>query len=115
MSAITAPQRPTVTPGAERNFAVSLAGELDDGESLAGAPSVTEETTADLLIENVAVNAATLKINGRSVAAGKAVQFSASGFLAARASYKLKIIVETDASPKPQTLVAYLVVPVVTQ
>jgi hypothetical protein len=112
MSAITAPQRPVVTPGAERNFACDFSGELDEGESLAGTPTVVEQTTDDLLIEDVAVSAGTLRINGRSVAAGNAVQFSASGFSAARTSYRLKIIVGTDAG---QTLVAYLVVAVATQ
>ena len=44
-----------------------------------------------------------LRINGRSVAAGKAVQFTVMGQLASESPYELWILVVTRSSP-PQTL-----------
>ena len=112
----TAPERPVLVPGETRNFAVSFAGELDSGEVLTGTPTVAEQTTSDLTIENKAVNTAALTINGKTVAIGNAVQFKVSAQLAAGSeredesvatgTYKIKITVGTDATPA-QTLIGF--------
>jgi hypothetical protein len=99
MSVNTAPQVPTLVEGEVNNFAVSFANVLDPGELLTGTPTVTEEVTSDLVINYVAVNVAALRINGRTVELGKAVQFHASGQLASTGSYTLVITITTDATP----------------
>lgn len=107
----TGPERPVLVPGETRNFATSFADELDSGESLTGTPTVEEQTTSDLTIENKAVNTVALTINGKTVAVGAAVQCKVSGQQAAGSaatgSYTIKITVGTDATP-PQTLIGFV-------
>jgi hypothetical protein len=107
MSANLAPQVPTIVVGEVNNFAVSFAKALDSGELLAGTPTVVEEATDDLAMSNVAVNVAALKINGRPVEPGKAVQFRVAGQVAAHSPYTLRITVTTDGSPS-QTKIRYI-------
>ena len=104
MSVNTAPQIPTVVVGETNNFAVSFANVLDAGELLVGVAVVVEEATSDLAIDQMAVNARTLSINGRSVQPGKAVQFRVAGQQEAHSPYTLRLIVTTDSNP-PQTKV----------
>ena len=103
----TADERPVAAVGETNNFAVSFVGVLDSGELLSGTPTVAEQTTSDLTISNEAVNTSALTINDRSVAIGKAVQFSVSGQTTANSPYTLKITVSTDSSPA-QTKVKYI-------
>ena len=105
-----APQRPSKTASEVRNVAVSFVGKLDSGELLTGSPTVAE-STGDLAIANVAVSTAALTINGASVAAGAAVQFSVSGGTAGT-TYVITIACGTDSTPA-QTLRGAIYLPVV--
>ena len=106
MGAITASQQPPTAAGDVRNGSCSFAGQLDSGELLTGTPTVEEQTTSDLTITSEAVSTEALTINGISVAAGEAVQFTFSGMTTANSPYTLKVTVSTDGS---QTLVRYFV------
>lgn len=88
--------------GETRLCAVSFAEKLDSGELLTGTPTVTELTTADLTIDNVAVNVAALTVDGESAAIGQAVQFRVAGQQAGT-TYSLRVQCGTDATPA-QTL-----------
>ncbi len=61
---------------------VSGAGRLRSGELFTGTPTVTELTTSDLTIDNVAVSTSELTIDGVAVPAGQAITFRASGHVA---------------------------------
>jgi hypothetical protein len=99
IGANTAPQQPTLAVGETRVVSVSFAGKLSDSETLTGTPTVTEQTTTDLTIANKAVSTAALTIDGETVAAGEAVQFSVSGQLAATGSYTIAITCGTTSTP----------------
>ena len=103
----TAPERPVATVGETNLFSVSLAGVLDSGELATGTPTVTEVTSSDLTISNVAVNTAALTINDISVVSGKAVQFKVIDHVVANSPYKLKITFSTDSTPA-QTKIRYV-------
>jgi len=103
----TAPERPVLVPGETRLFSVSYDRVLDSGESLTGVPTVTEVTTTDLTVANESVSVAVLKIRGRNVPAGRALQFKASGQIVAHSPYTIKIVCGTDCAPA-QTLVRYV-------
>lgn len=107
MSDNTAPELPTAAVGEVNLYSVSFAGVLDTGESLTGTPTVAEQSTSDLTISNVSVSSSALTINGKTVAAGEAVQFKVSGQLTANSPYTLKITVGTDSTPA-QTKVKYV-------
>lgn len=96
---INLPQIPNLSEGDTEMFAVDCSDLLDGTELLTGTPTAVEQTTSDLTIGNVAVNTATLTILGRSVVAGKAVQFSVSGQLQANSPYTVRVTTATDASP----------------
>lgn len=104
MGAITASQQPPTATGDVRICSCSFAAQLDSDESLTGTPTVEEQTTSDLTITSETVSTATLTINGTSVAAGEAVQFTVSGMKTTSSPYTLKVTVSTDAG---QTLVRY--------
>jgi len=95
----TAPQRPSASVGATRNISVSFSDELDEGELLTGAPTITEDTTTDLAITNKVVSTEDLNINKVDVPAGEAIQCSVSGFVSNNFPYTLNISVTTDAVP----------------
>jgi len=99
MTDLVADQHPPVYEGEVRNFAVSFADCLDDGEKLTGTPTVEEQSTSDLTISSIKRNSAAITVNEVSVAANEAVQFRASGFLAATGEYTLLITITTDANP----------------
>jgi len=96
---VTAPERPELTPRHRSLFAVSFAGQLDEGELLSGTPIVTEQTTSDLTISNVAVNTTVLTISNKSVAIGQAVQCFVIGQKVANSPYELSVIATTDSTP----------------
>ena len=86
-----------------RNAAVDFTDLLDGDEVLTGTPTVADiNATGDLTIASVRRNTAAVEINGRSVVASKAVQFSVTGFQA-DATYTLRVSCGTDATPA-QTL-----------
>ena len=84
--------------GEIRNVAVDMRGKLDSGELLSGAPTIDEEVTSDLTFANASVNTAVLRINGRNVPVGQAVQFRVSGGVAGT-KYSIRVTVSTDATP----------------
>jgi hypothetical protein len=73
---------------------------LDGTEVLTGTPTVTEVTTGSLTLtsSDKILNASAVTILGRSVAANKAVQFSATNFTAGT-TYEVRVVVGTNATP----------------
>jgi hypothetical protein len=109
----TAPNIPTIAPGATKNVAVSFVGQLDpDGELLTGSPTleITKVrgggTTGHLTNGSLSRNSSAETINGTSVPANQAVIFAVtlSGSGVIGTLYKLKVTCTTDAS---QTLVGF--------
>ena len=84
----------TVSTDETRNIAVDCSDMLDSGELLTGTPTVT--TSAGVTLGSKQVNSATLTINGASVAAGLAVQFTATA--TTPGLYEIEITCNTDAS-----------------
>jgi len=70
----TAPQIHSMSTEEVRHVAVDMSGKLDTGETLTGTPTVT--SGSNQTITNKAVSTAELTINGETVAAGLAVQFT---------------------------------------
>jgi len=103
----TAYERPVAVVGETNAFAVSFSGVLDSGELLTGTPTVAEQTSSDLTIQNKVVSTVALTINGATVAIRMAVQFTVVGQAAANSPYTIKITVGTDATPA-QTKVKYV-------
>ena len=102
--------------GETRNFSISYANKLDDGELLTGVPTITQDSksissAADLTLSEKGVSVAEVEINGEDVALGKAVQFRAVASSAALGRYVIKIVVTTDADDA-QTFVDYIQVEV---
>ena len=95
--------RPTsdVSVGATRIISVDLTDDLDLFPSptlLTGTPMIVEVTTTDLTLASKAVSTAALSINGRTVAIGKAVQFTGAGFVDG-VTYTIRVTVSTDSTP----------------
>lgn len=105
MSDNTAPQRPAMKTGAVKAAAVSFVGQLDQGETLTGTPTVVA-SPGTLTVAAPRVNTTALTLNGRQVAIGKAVQFTASGGTAG-VEYTVTVTVETSNG---QTLVADIII-----
>ena len=105
-----APQRPSAVVGAVRWVSISFVGQLDDGELLTGTPVLTEISTSDLTIDNIRINTGAVKIDGQTVAIGKAVQCRISGYQLG-VTYKLEVEASTNASPA-QTLKGIFYIPV---
>ena len=95
----TATEIPVFTPNEVRLCSVSFDEELDEGESLTGTPTVTEETTSDLTLANKSVSTAALTILGESISAGRAVQFKVSGQIVANSPYTIRIKCGTNSDP----------------
>jgi len=85
-----------------RNVAVDMRGKLDTGELLSGLPVILEEETTDLTFSNAAVNTAIIRVNGRDVGIGQAVQFRVSGGVE-NTKYSIRVTVTTTSTPA-QTL-----------
>lgn len=62
--------------GSPRNMTMVFSGQLDAGETLTGTPVTYEHGTSDLSFSSHQVSSTALTINGVSVPAGEAVQFS---------------------------------------
>ena len=97
---------PELVVGEIRNGAYSFKGELDIGELLTGTPLVKELNTSDLTIGNKVINTGKITIeDDDNVLAGQAVTYSVKGHKSGK-TYKLKIPVDTDATPA-QKLIEY--------
>lgn len=77
------------------NIAVDCTEGLDSGESLTGTITAT---ASGITVDNVTVTSTTKVINGRTVAAGKAITARVSGGTAAT-RYEIKFSGATDSSP----------------
>jgi len=104
---ITAIQKPYMHSDETRNGAVSFDDLLSASpdETITGTPTITG-SPAGLTISNVAATTGSREINGKTVAAGKAVTFTVSGG-ADQTGYSLTVTVVTDSTPA-QTLVRVL-------
>lgn len=80
------------------NIAVDCTIGLDDGETISGAPTVT---VSGLTISSVAVNAAAVEIDGKTVAIGKAVTMTIAGGTAGT-TYEVKFFAATSAGQSRQ-------------
>ena len=108
---ITLQEERFISAGATRMVAVAYDRWLDGSELLTGTPTVvevsywttdpdTETASTDLTLANKAVNAAALTINDRTVAIGKAVQFSvAVPSTKAGYNYRVRVTGTTNGSP----------------
>jgi len=106
--AITCPERATMSVGSTRLVRVNGTNDLDDGASFTGTPTVAEQDTSVLTLDNKAVNSeAYTATDGTTVAIGKAIEFTAAGG-AAGTSYTIRCTCSTDSSPG-ETLVYDLV------
>lgn len=94
-----ATQRPCFVEGEEPTPAVGFVDQLRSGELLTGTPTVTELSTSDLTISNEGLNGSEIEVDGETHSASQAVQFKITGQLAATGSYRLRVDVDTDASP----------------
>jgi len=94
----TAPQIPVIAQGATENHSIDCRDVLDSGESLSGTPTIVEVTSTDLTITNKTITSSAVTILGESVPAGKAVQCTITGQLAATRNYTLKLTLATDGS-----------------
>ena len=70
---VRAPQIHEIKLASDWNVSVDCSNWLDEDELLTGSPSASGD--ASLQPSSVAINTSTLKINKRSVAPGKAIQF----------------------------------------
>jgi len=111
MSLIGAKEIRRKTVSEVRNVSVSFVDVLDSGELLTGTPTITATmaTGSTVTIANAVVSTAVLTINGATVSAGKAIQFTISTG-SSGVTYTVNIQCGTDAS---QTLEAEVVIDVV--
>jgi len=82
---------------------VSFVGKLDTGEVLAGTPTVVEQVTSDLTLDNISINTAAHTINGLPVPIGQAVRFQVQGAVE-NTVYQIRVTAVSNSTP-PQTLV----------
>lgn len=114
MSCVTAEQVYSMTTGEVRGLACHFLDKLGASELLSGTPTVAEQTTSGLTIDNKRLNTGSITVLGRTCAASQAVLFrvTASGATAGT-EYIIKVTCGTDATPA-QTLEAFVRVLVVT-
>ena len=87
-----------ISVGAQRVVSIDLQDDLRSGVLLTGTPTVEEVGGSDLSIDNKAVNVASLTIDGRTVAIGKAIQFRVSGQKAGK-TYQIDVSCGTNGTP----------------
>lgn len=109
MSEMDCPETHEKAADEVRNVSVDFRGKLDGGELLTGTPTVTvtafpsgDAGDDEPEFDNEVVSSDELTINGETVAAGEAVQFTVEGGVAG-SRYWMVVQVDTDAG---QTLVA---------
>lgn len=103
-------QKRVKTAGETRNVAVSFDDELDVDEQLTGTPTIVD-VGGVLTLDNKVVSTAELEINDKTVAIGRAVQFSVEGGVAGT-TYTVRITCTTTSTPT-QTVIGKLYVKVV--
>jgi len=105
MTVISATQKPVMHSGETRNCAVSFDDVLEGSpdETITGTPTITG---TGMTVTNIAVTTGSRTINGKSVAAGKAVTFVMSGGTAGN-DYALTVTVTTTSTPS-QTIIRVL-------
>ena len=103
----TAPQVHELSVNETRAVAVSMAGKLDEGETLTGTPTVVEIDTAEMTLSSKAVNTAALSINGATVAIGNAIQFVVSCPTVGR--YSVRVECGTSGSQTVDGIVKFIV------
>ena len=87
-----------VLAGEVPNVSVNCTGVLDGAEIITGTPTVLEQETADLTIDNKVTNSSAIVIKGVTVAIGQAIKFRAAGFVAGR-SYRVRLTMTTNSTP----------------
>ena len=87
-------QRPPIGQGETGEAGCDFSRRLKSGETLTGTPTATEIGTSDLTISAVAVNVASVEIDGESVDAELAVTFLVSGQKAGT-TYQVRVEVDT--------------------
>lgn len=78
---------------------ISFKDSLRSGEKLTGTPTFAEQTTSDLTIDSVALNAsAAITVKDREVPINEAVLFRIQGQQAG-VTYTVKVTATTDSTP----------------
>ncbi len=96
---VLAPEIIDIGPEELRHVAVDFTGKLDTGELLNGTPTAVEVGTTDLVITTVLVSTSTLTINGVSVVAGLAIQFTVDPVGATPdKTYQIDVVSPTDVA-----------------
>jgi hypothetical protein len=93
--AIKLDQRPVISAGDTDFVAIDYTEYLDDDELLTGIPTVVEVATTDLTLSGKTVNTEEVRIIGRDIPQGKAVQFSVSGAKSGT-EYLIRVTATTD-------------------
>jgi hypothetical protein len=88
-------QRPVISVGDTDIASIDYTEYLDEDEFLSGTPTVSEVTSTDLTVSNKVVNTEEVRILGRDIAIGKAVQFKLSG-QKVNTEYSIRVTVSTD-------------------
>lgn len=91
--ALIAPEIRSFTTDETRNISIDCSEVLDDGELLTGSPTI--QCNAEITVTNEQVNAGAVVINGDSVAAGSAIQFTAT--CSTPGTYYIEAKCNTDA------------------
>ena len=102
---------PPVSAGATRIVSLDLTDDLDSSETLTGTPTVSEISTTDLTLGNKQVNSGSITVLGRTVTAGKAIQFTTAGQVAGTV-YSLSVSCATTTTPA-ETLTYTVIMPCV--
>lgn len=98
-----APQIHPISRREIRIVSVDCQGNLDSGETITGAPTVTEIGTSHLSITDVQVSTTALVINGATVPAGQAILFrvDATGLsVRHRWVYGIALLFDTSAGER---------------
>ena len=101
-----------MSAGATRNVAFDFTDELDADELLTGTPAVVDVGPGTLTLTNKTVNTSALIFDygtpdQRTVAIGKAVQFSVTN-VAADTMYVIKVTVSTTSTPEEVLVAEYV-------
>lgn len=92
----------SITTDETRNVSVDMSRLLDSGELLSGTPDV--QCSADLTITNVSRNATSITVNGESVAANMAVQFTVQAPEPGR--YRIEVVCGTSGGQVVEGMIA---------
>ena len=91
------------------NVAIDMQAVLDEGELLAGAPTVQEmDALGHLTFSNQAINASNLTVLGKLCVPGQAWQFHVSG-IQGDSLYRVRVSGVTDSSPAQTRKVDFLI------